>query len=198
MKYSSVLHSTPKYEPKPSKSLTTFVQAITDITQVVVMPGRLIDQSGTSSFRVLLGASSMDTVSDDVPTACYNLPTLDEWYNSSAVWNTFLGAPVEAIHYGEHMTALLQQNQVLMEQVTELEKRVLLLEENLPETKVVVLQQASKEEAKCLVRQLFDGSRALYYSDIAQELGLELQTVVEICDELQAEGEIARGDRLQE
>jgi hypothetical protein len=37
---------------------------------------------------------------------------------------------------------------------------------------------------------LFASGRTLYYSDIGQELGIDLNKVVEICEELEKEQEI--------
>ena len=57
--------------------------------------------------------------------------------------------------------------------------------------KVIELRDISREQAKEEIRQLFQSGRTLYYSDIAEELGLELEVVVDICKKLQENGEIA-------
>lgn len=63
--------------------------------------------------------------------------------------------------------------------------------ENLPAEKTVVLREISREEAKREIERLFASTdEVLYYSDIAERLGLELRVVVEICKELIKEGEI--------
>lgn len=56
--------------------------------------------------------------------------------------------------------------------------------------KIVVLREISKEEAEKEILKLFSGGQVLYYSDIAEKLGLDLQLVVEICNELQSKGRI--------
>ena len=56
--------------------------------------------------------------------------------------------------------------------------------------KVVILKDMTKEEATREIKRVFATGRTLYYSDIAEELGLSLKTVVEICRELQSDGEI--------
>jgi len=57
--------------------------------------------------------------------------------------------------------------------------------------KVIELRDIPREQAKEEIRQLFQSGRTLYYSDIAEELGLELEVVVDICKKLQENGEIA-------
>ena len=56
--------------------------------------------------------------------------------------------------------------------------------------KVIVLKNITREEAKKEIQKLFSSGRTLYYSDIVQELGIDLETVVEICNELEEEKEI--------
>lgn len=58
---------------------------------------------------------------------------------------------------------------------------------------MIVLREISKEEAKQEIRGLFAGGRTLYYSDIAEELRLDLKFVVELCHELESAGEIGEG-----
>ena len=45
-------------------------------------------------------------------------------------------------------------------------------------------------DTKKEIEGIFQKGRTLYYSDISQELGLSLRTVVKICGELQSEGKI--------
>ena len=44
------------------------------------------------------------------------------------------------------------------------------------------------------IEQLFKSSDILYYSDVAEKLGLDLEVVVNICQELMREGKIAVAD----
>ena len=53
-----------------------------------------------------------------------------------------------------------------------------------------MLRDITKEEAKKEIQQLFLNGRTLYYSDIVKELELDLETVVDICNELQENKEI--------
>lgn len=64
------------------------------------------------------------------------------------------------------------------------------LTRGIEEEKIVVLREISKEEAEKEILELFSGGQVLYYSDIAETLGLDLQLVVEICNELQSTKEI--------
>jgi len=57
--------------------------------------------------------------------------------------------------------------------------------------RTIMFREMSREREKEEIRTLFRGSETLYYSDIVERLGINLRTVVEICDELKAAGEIA-------
>lgn len=74
--------------------------------------------------------------------------------------------------------------------VQQLEERVGRLEQLVPAEKVIVIRDISREAAKEEIKRLFSDGSILYYSDIAAELGLNLSTVVDICNELIAESEI--------
>lgn len=80
----------------------------------------------------------------------------------------------------EQMRSDLEQTK---QKVAELERRM-------PEEKVIVLREISRKQAKQEIQQLFSSGRTLYYSDIAEELGLDLELVVDICQELQKGREI--------
>lgn len=60
----------------------------------------------------------------------------------------------------------------------------------MPKKKVIVLRKINKEQAKQKIQQLFASGRTLYYSDIAEELQLDLKLVVKICQELTDEGKL--------
>ena len=60
----------------------------------------------------------------------------------------------------------------------------------MPEEKVIVLREMSREQAKQEIQQLFSSGRTLYYSDIAEELRLDLELVVDICRELEESREV--------
>ena len=76
----------------------------------------------------------------------------------------------------------------IFDEINDLKQRVMELENR---EKVIVLKEMTREEAKRSIRQLFSSGRTLYYSDIVQELGIDLETVVDICNELEKDKEIA-------
>lgn len=73
------------------------------------------------------------------------------------------------------------------EELEKIKQKLLELESR---EKVIVLREITKEEAKKDIEQLFKSGRTLYYSDIVKELKLDLETVVDICNELQGSGQI--------
>ena len=56
---------------------------------------------------------------------------------------------------------------------------------------VVVIRTVPREQAKQEIRELFATGETLYYSDIVERLGLDIALVVDICKELEAEGEVS-------
>ena len=81
----------------------------------------------------------------------------------------------------------------LRARVASLEEQVGRLEENLVQ-QVIVLREMTREEAKTEIIDLFACGETLYYSDISERLRIDLEVVVEICRELQAEGAIRVDD----
>ncbi|MDP3061776.1 MAG: hypothetical protein Q8O40_00985 [Chloroflexota bacterium] len=81
----------------------------------------------------------------------------------------------------------------LESRVQELEREVAELKTRLEaqeEEEVIVLRDISREQAKDEIRVLFKAGETLYYSDIVRRLGLDVSLVVELCDELESEGEV--------
>ena len=74
--------------------------------------------------------------------------------------------------------------------VAELEREVEELRGNLPDEEVIVLRTVTREQAKEEIRGIFASGETLYYSDIAERLSIDLELVVEICEELETEGDI--------
>lgn len=74
--------------------------------------------------------------------------------------------------------------------VRSLERELAALRVNGAEEPVIVLRDVDKDQAKREIRELFQKEETLYYGDIEEKLGIELSLVVEICNELMAEGEI--------
>ncbi|MFH1140823.1 MAG: hypothetical protein V1724_03945 [Chloroflexota bacterium] len=78
--------------------------------------------------------------------------------------------------------------------ITQLEARVVVLEEEIQVLKasaqeeVIVLRTISREQAKEEIRRLFSSGETFYYSDVAQQIRLDLRLVVELCQELEKEG----------
>ena len=81
----------------------------------------------------------------------------------------------------------------LKARVAVLEEQVAHLEEN-SAGRVIVLREITKEEARREIVDLFAAEDILYYSDISERLSIDLETVVEICRELKAEGAIRVDD----
>lgn len=93
--------------------------------------------------------------------------------------------------FEQENTQLRIENYALRERIRAVEERLANIEATIPKERVMILQEISKEEAKEEIRNLFSTGRTLYYSDIAEELRLDLEMVVEICNELQESGEIS-------
>jgi len=100
-------------------------------------------------------------------------------------------AEIESLDLLECITKLQRENNCLQQQVKELQKKVDKLMESLPTQKTIILQEIDKTQAKQEIKKLFTSTdKPLYYSDIAEDLKLDLEMVVEICEELIKEGEI--------
>ena len=93
--------------------------------------------------------------------------------------------------HSDSIDQLRSENEMLKEKLRIFEERISVLESRMPEEKVVIINDISYEDAVKEVRELFCKEQPLYYSDISQELGIDLKTVVKICNELQKSGEIA-------
>jgi len=98
--------------------------------------------------------------------------------------------------FEQENTQLRIENYALRERIRAVEERLANIEATIPKERVIILREISKEEAKEEIRNLFSTGRTLYYSDIAEELRLDLEMVVEICNELQESGEISADARV--
>jgi len=78
----------------------------------------------------------------------------------------------------------------MLPRIEVLEERLKNLEAFTPREEVVVIREISREEAKTEIERLFAGGKTLYYSDIAKELRLDLELVVDICEELVKEEKV--------
>lgn len=92
--------------------------------------------------------------------------------------------------FEQENTQLRMENYALRERIRAVEERLINIEATIPKERVTILQEISKEEAEKEILGLFSQGLTLYYSDIAEQLRLDLQLVVEICNELQSKGEI--------
>ena len=94
----------------------------------------------------------------------------------------------------EHQDGVIKD---LLSEITELRERLEFLESQfarIPENLlygVIEIREVGREEAKAEITALFETSEGpLYYSDIMERLGIELELVVDICKELIDEGAI--------
>lgn len=78
----------------------------------------------------------------------------------------------------------------LRARVATLEEKVQALEFSIVDKEVIVLRTLTKEEAKREIQELFQSGETLFYSDIARRLRIDLPLVVDLCQELEEEGEI--------
>ena len=92
----------------------------------------------------------------------------------------------------EHQNAVIQH---LLDEVASLRERVTFLESELSRItenyvpEIIELREVSREQAKAEITELFGTTEGpLYFSDIEAQLGIELELVVEICQELIDEG----------
>ncbi len=124
--------------------------------------------------------------------------TADLWgvVNENALRNENASLRREIVEIRRRLAELENENDSLRREVVEIRQRLAELEERMPEEKVIILRQIPKEQAKQEIHQLFSTGRALYYSDIAEELQLDLQLVVEICRELEEGGEVEVDDSV--
>ncbi|MBE0481842.1 MAG: hypothetical protein IBX68_12815 [Dehalococcoidia bacterium] len=90
----------------------------------------------------------------------------------------------------EYLRELGVHINMIQHRLEELEKRCSAVESTLPEVKITVIRDVSREQAEKDILDLFAMKEPLYYSDIAHELGLDLELVVDICGDLERRGEI--------
>lgn len=82
------------------------------------------------------------------------------------------------------------ENASLRQEIEHIKNMVSQIIDKLPQERVIVLREISREDAKQDIKRLFSKGKTHYYSDIAMELRLDLELVVDICNELQEKGEI--------
>ncbi len=96
----------------------------------------------------------------------------------------------------QELNELIQENKGLRQDISALIEKVSELiafigenYENKAEN-MIVLREITREQAKKEIENLFQASGSLYYSDIAENLRLDLELVVDLCSELEKEGKI--------
>jgi hypothetical protein len=92
--------------------------------------------------------------------------------------------------------SLTAENFLLRKEVDDIRRELDEIKKRMPEEKMVVLRDLTRDEAKQEIQSLFSSGRTLYYSDIAEELGLDLRIVVDLCQELEDEGKVESDDRV--
>jgi len=90
----------------------------------------------------------------------------------------------------KYLRSLRAHETSLSKRVESLEERLATMEASLTSKKVIILREISKKDAEKEICKLFSEGKVLYYSDIAENLGLDLKMVVDICDKLQKRGVI--------
>lgn len=92
----------------------------------------------------------------------------------------------------QESSQLRMENYALRKEIRAIQERLANIEASIARTtgSVAMLREISKEQAEKEILELFSTGQTLYYSDIAEQLGLDLQLVVEICSDLQSRGEI--------
>jgi len=91
---------------------------------------------------------------------------------------------------------VIAENSLLKRELAKVNNRIMELEKRIPQENVIVLRDISREQAKREIRQLYKTGRTLYCSDLVKELGVDLKTVAEICNELEANGELVIGENI--
>jgi hypothetical protein len=86
-----------------------------------------------------------------------------------------------------NLTAEVEQ---LRDRVEALERELAQIKDSFPGEEIIVLRSISRDQAKQEILELFQSGEVLFYSDVARRLQLDLPLVVELCQELQHEGEI--------
>jgi dCTP deaminase len=89
-------------------------------------------------------------------------------------------------HIIEHESKVMSFNQKLLGEMKTLVEHIVG-----ERTRTVVLRTIPREQAKQEILDLFRESKeTLFYSDVSERLSLDLQLVVELCNELESEGRI--------
>lgn len=132
--------------------------------------------------------------SADVAITSGGLP-ISIWEEKARLLNgirvTFVSGTLSSSDILEQQNMQLRnENLILRDTIRGIQERLASIEASLPREKVIVLRELSEKEAENEIKKLFSSGKTLYYSDIAQQLRLDLELVVNICNKLQEQGEI--------
>ncbi len=134
-----------------------------------------VSSTGEESLLTLLGDSATITAREIVDNV--------RWIGECAYGlSASVGLP--SVSY------LAVENASLRQEIEHIKDMLSKIMDRIPEEKVIILQEMSREDAKQEIKRLFSEGKTLYYSDIAVELRLDLELIVDICNELQEQGEI--------
>jgi len=180
-----------RYESKHLRKLKPLFGGCAKMAERSTDVGELKElvRSISTGFDSTLGRSSFGK-----PIGTVGVP--DEDVNTKAKllkagFTSLMMQPFEFSNRAEQTIAELRaENFSLRQRVQGIEERLAAIEKAYPSEKVIVLRELSKEQTETEIMRLFSTGRTLYYSDIAEELGLDLALVVEICNELESRGEV--------
>lgn len=152
--------------------------------------------SDTSSLLRLAASTYDETINEEWGTNWY-LIAGGTYYNAYGDKVKYIhnieadkGVLISSDFFQQQNAQLITENITLRETIRHMEERLSRIEDVIPSQKVIVLRDISKEEAKEEIVSLFSKGNTLYYSDIAEKLTIDLQVVVDICNELQQSREI--------
>ena len=95
-----------------------------------------------------------------------------------------------------NFSELVQENRALLAEIRNLTRALSELisalkgKDEVAGGEVVILREIPRDQAKKEIVELFNKSGTLYFSDIAENLRLDLELVVLLCEELKKEGKI--------
>jgi len=131
------------------------------------------------------------TTNFDILIAKITQSVVDErWRGAASFASTWWGSPPSTIGLLEENWQLQSEVHALRRSLADIQSRLSQLEATAPSVKLVVLREVSREQAKNEIRQLFRSAETLDYEEIVEKLQIDLELVVDICDELMEAGEI--------
>ena len=142
-----------------------------------------------------IGASTRDELRGEMHAASDELIRLVDVGPKESTLIQLMFVASSAIHDLGHAPPLWRP--VARDELEELKIRVLDLEEEVvrlltlaTDEEIIELRVISREEAKQEILAMFQSGETLFYSDLATRLRLDLPLVVEVCQQLEQEGEI--------